>query len=101
MQQEVSDIVSTGPTDVKGQELGPWSKAERQHINVQELKAAKHSTKPVNSIHLQIYIENGGTHSLQLSKVANEILDYIIRHKITITAEYLPSEQNLEADCES
>ena len=95
---------------------GPWSIIERQqHINVLELKAVKiailtfHKRKPVNSIHLQIdnmaalsyLLKMGGTHSMELIQTSKEIWDYLHQHKITITAEYLPSKQNVIADWES
>ena len=59
-------------------------------------------------VHLQIdvtalshLVEMGGTKSSELNKISKEICEYLIGNKITLTAEYLPSSQNIQADWES
>jgi len=95
---------------------GQWTKSEDQmHINVQELLAAHLAIqtftkwKPVKSIHLQIdnqvalaYITNqGGTKSLDLLNRAKELWDYLRLKGISLSAEWLPTDLNVEADAES
>ena len=43
----------------------------------------------------------GGTHSLQLCKLAVEFWDWCMKHQITIHAEHLPGKLNVLADYES
>ena len=98
---------------------GQWSEAETQfHINVLEMKAAKLAiesfcrVKKPKSVHPQInnitaqshLVKMGETKSAELNRISVEIweyLMYLIGNKITLTAEHLPSSQNIQADCES
>ena len=65
--------------------------------------------KSVTSIHLQIdnmttlcyLVKMGGTRSPELLQVAKEIWDYLLANGITVTAEYLPSSLNIQADWQS
>ena len=102
---------------VKGyQQVGQWSKEEQLlHINVLELKAVKlalltfNKQKSLKAIHFhvdnttaQLYLVNiGGTGNQMLLKLSKEIWQYLLKHQITITSEYLPSSFNVEADWQS
>ena len=65
--------------------------------------------KKTKSVHLQIdnftalshLVKMGGTKSAELNKISKEIWEYLILNEITLTAEYLPSSQNIQADWES
>ena len=84
-------------------------------INVLELIAVKLSIltftkgKSVTAIHLQIdnmtalsYLAKmRGTRSQELLQVAKEIWDYLLANQIAVTAEYLPSSLNIQADWQS
>ena len=93
-----------------------WSKAEAQiYINALKMKAAKLViesfcwVKKPKSVHLQtdnvtalsLLVKMGGTRSAELNEISKEIWEYLIENKITHTAEYLPSSQNIQADSES
>ena len=95
---------------------GTWSYQERtKHINILELIAVKHAImtftkgKSVTTIHFQIdnmtalsYLAKmGGTRSPELLQVAKEIWDYLLANGIAVTAEYLPSSLNIQADWQS
>ena len=95
---------------------GTWGKEEKSlHINVLELKAVDLAIrtftkdKPVKAIHMQIdntcalaYLINmGGTKNHQMTNIAKSIWSYLLGKGITCTAEYIPSELNVEADRES
>ena len=96
---------------------GPWSMEERKfHINVLELKAAKlaimsFTLKERDAISVHIRMDNmaalsylmkmGGTKNQELTAIRKEIWQYLLKRKITITAEYLPGSMNVEADRES
>ena len=96
---------------------GPWSMEERKfHINVLELKAAKlaimsFTLKERDAISVHIRMDNmaalsylmkmGGTKNQELTAISKEIWQYLLKRKITITAEYLPGSMNVEADRES
>ena len=66
-------------------------------------------TRKVRSVHFQIdnmvaltyVIKIGGLHNQELLNLAKEIWEYAFHHMITITAEYIPSHLNVEADWES
>ena len=68
------------------------------------LKILKHK-----AIHLQIdsmialtyLLKMEGTQNLKLVHLAKEIWDYLFQCRITLTVEYLPSNFNMTADCES
>ena len=65
--------------------------------------------KSVTAIHLQIdnmtalsyLVKMGGTRSPELLQVAKEIWDYLLANGIAVTAEYLPSSLNIQADWQS
>ncbi|XP_057296294.1 uncharacterized protein LOC130625258 [Hydractinia symbiolongicarpus] len=95
---------------------GMWSQTEQiLHINVLELLAIKlallsfHKMKQFASVHIQAdnmtalsyLLKMGGTKNLTMIKIAKEIWDFLLLHKITITAEYLPGCLNIKADWES
>ena len=51
-----------------------------------------------------VSLENGGggyTHSLELLKISKSVWHYLLSHGIIITAEYLPTRLNVQADWES
>ena len=93
-----------------------WSYQERtKHINILELIAAKLAIltftkgKSLTAIHLQIdnmtalsyLVKMGGTRSPELLQVAKEIWTYLLANGIAVTAEYLPSSLNIQADWQS
>jgi hypothetical protein len=95
---------------------GQWKTEEKDlHINELELLASHLAIqtftkwKNVNSIHLLTdskialaYILNqGGTKSPSLLKRAKDLWDYLLNKNITITAEWLPTDLNHEADTQS
>ena len=95
---------------------GPWSIEESGlHINIQELEAIRLGIltftlkKKVKSIHiktdnmtaLSYLIKKGGTKCQVLTEISKKIWEYLIRHGITVTAEWLPGILNGEADWES
>ena len=43
-------------------------------------------------------VEMGGTRSEELLQVVKEIWDYLLANRIAVTAEYLPSSLNIQAD---
>ena len=95
---------------------GKWNQQELPlHINVKELMAVQKAILTftrihrVNSIHLLIdntnalsyLIKMGGKTSQQMNDLAKEIWEYLWKHKIQCTAEYIPTELNVQADRES
>ena len=50
---------------------------------------------------LSLLVKMGGTRSAELNEISKEIWEYLIENKITLTAEYLSSSQNIQADSES
>ena len=65
--------------------------------------------KSVTAIHLQIdnltalsyLVKIGENRSPELLQVANEIWEYLLANGIAVTAEYLPSTLNIQADWQS
>ena len=95
---------------------GTWSYQERtKHINVLELIAVKLEIltftkgKSVTAIYLQMdnmtalsyLVKMRGTRSPELLQVAKEIWDYLLANRIAVTAEYLRSSLNIQADWQS
>ena len=95
---------------------GEWNLQEQQlHINVLEMKVVKlallahHKHFQMKAIYFQIdntaalsyLLKMGGTKNKYLIELAKEIWNYLLHHEITITAEYLPSSMNVEADWQS
>ena len=86
-----------------------------KHINILELIAVKLAIltftigKSVTVIHLQIdnmtalsyLVKMGGSLNPELLQVAKEIWDYLLANGIAVTAEYLPSSLNIQADWQS
>ena len=82
------------------------------HIHVLELKAVKlalltfNKRKSLNTGHFEIdnttallyVVKMGGTGNQMLLKLSKELWQYLLKHQIKITAEYLPSWLNVEAD---
>ena len=62
--------------------------------------------KSVTAIHLQIdnmtalpyLVKLGGNRSPELLQIAKEIWDYLLANGLAVTAEYLPSSLNIQAD---
>ena len=54
-----------------------------------------------NKVALAYLLKMGSTRSPQLLKFSKSILNYLLFHQITSTAEYLPSRLNVKADWES
>ena len=48
-----------------------------------------------------LFCKDGGTKNKYLIELAKEIWKYLLHHGITITAEYLPSSMNVEANWQS
>lgn len=105
-----------GTTSERSRVRGPWTKEEsEQQINILERKAIHLAIltftlkKRVRSIHvrtdnmtaLSYLVKIWGTKSLTLSQISKEIWEYLLRHGITVTAEYLPGILSGEADWES
>jgi len=105
-----------GATNGTNPTQGLWSENERKlHINALELKAADYAvrayTKKMTDIHIHMKLDNktavayimkmGGTRSKVLLSVAQEMWKYCLENRITLTAEYLPGVQNVEADRQS
>ena len=96
---------------------GPWSMEERNYdINVLELKAGKLAIMPFTlkerdaiSVHIRMDImramsyvmKMGGTKNQEFTAISKEIWQYLLKRKITITAEYLRGLMNVKADRES
>ena len=65
--------------------------------------------KSVTAIHLQIdnmtalsyLVKMGGTRSPELLQVAKEIWDYLLANGMAVTAEYVPSSLNIQANWQS
>ena len=92
---------------------GQWTSQESsQHINLLELKAVHHALltfskiRDMSAVHLQMdnmtalsyLVRMGGTHSKELTSIAKEIWDFLLKKQIKITAEYLPGVLNTQAD---
>ena len=54
-----------------------------------------------NTADLAYLVKMEGTKNKYLIELAKEIWKYLLHHGITITAEYLPSSMNVEADWQS
>ena len=54
-----------------------------------------------NTADLAYLVKMGETKNKYLIELAKEIWKYLLHHGITITAEYLPSSMNVEADWQS
>ena len=95
---------------------GLWSKKEQEyHINLLELLAIKFTlptfSKMMNFRSVDIQVDNqtalsyllkmGGAKGQELLRVSKEIWDYLLKHHIMITVEYLPGCLNCPADWES
>ena len=65
--------------------------------------------KSLKAVHFQIgnttallyLVKIGGTGNQMLLELSKEIWQYLLKHQITITAEYLPSYLTVEADWHS
>ena len=64
-----------------------------------ENESSSFSNQQHNS--LDVLTKNGGTGNKRLLDLAKDIWDYILKNGITITAEYLTSYLNVEADWQS
>ena len=95
---------------------GLWSEKEQEyHINLLELLSIKFAlltfSEMMNFKSVHILVDNqtvlgyllkmGGTKSQELLRVLKEIWDYLLKHQIIITAEYLPGCLNHQAGWES
>ena len=54
-----------------------------------------------NTTALLYLVNMGGTGDQMLLKLSKEIRQYLLKHQITMTAAYLPSSLNVEADWQS
>ena len=92
---------------------GLWSQSEtRSQINLLELKAAEFAvralTKNKSNLHIHLKMDNrsalvyinklGGTRSQDLVQATKSLWQYCMTKGITLSAEYLPGEQNGIAD---
>jgi len=95
---------------------GPWGAQERaEHINLLELRAAFLALQMFASrhsgLHILLLIDNitaiayinhkGGRQSQTLSDQAIELWEWCLVRKITMHAEHIPGQKNVEADAES
>ena len=94
-----------------------WSPMERiLHINILELKAVELGLKTLlriyhhlTSIHIRIdnttalsyLIKMGGTKNPLMNKIAKRIWTFLIEKGITLSASWIPSAENVEADARS
>ena len=94
-----------GRVSCQGQITGTprFQEKTKSHINALELKASKLAIMIyMDSMVALSYLEKMGSKKNQeLVTIIKEIYDYLLLHKITITAEYLPRVLNGEADRES
>ena len=88
--------------------VGMWTAKERVlHINTLELMAAKFAIKTKESVisaHTDRQHHCTGLFSEKsktLTKISKEIWQYILQRKIALTAEWIPSKENFQADRES
>ena len=94
----------------------PWGEKEKGlNINVLELLAAELAIKTFTrdhkplSIHMRIdkpsalsyLVKMGGTKSLEMLNITKRIWEYLLKYRITITTEWIPSHLNTVADWES
>ena len=90
-----------GEQAVKARQQGEWSVEERKsHINVLDFKATKlaimsFTLKEKNAISVHICTKQ------ELTAISKEVWQYLLKRKITITAEYLPGSMKVEEDRES
>ena len=92
---------------------GQWSSIERdQHINVLKLRAAHLAIRAFtqrwqgqrirvvmdNTTAVSLITKMGSTRSSQCLVVTQEIWEYVLCHKSTITAQFLPGKQRVLAD---
>ena len=91
------------------------SEEKEIHVNILELKVVKlalmsfHKQIKMKAVHFQInkttalmyLLKMGGTGNKGLLDLSKDTRDYILKNGITITAEYLPSCLNVEADWQS
>ena len=114
-----SDAAKTGAWGAVchlGSTGGQWSDTEKGFdINIQELLAAELAIKTFtkhhkpSSIHMRIdntsalsyIVKMGGTKNHLMLDISKRIWHYLLLHKITITAEWIPSHLNTIADWES
>ena len=87
----------------------------KNHINVVDLLAIKlakqtfSKTLKHKAIRLQVgnmvalrnLLKTGSTQNLRLAQLAIGTWDHLLRCKISLTAEYLPSKLNVTADCQA
>ena len=93
-----------------------WSAQEKKnHINILELSAIKPARQTFSknlkheAIHLQVdnmvaltyLLKMRVTQNLKLVHLATEIWDHLLKCRIALTVEYLPSKLNVAADQES
>ena len=90
-----------------------WSPLERHlHINVLELKAVELALKTllrhrsVKSVHMRIdnttalsyLVKKGGTKSPAMNRIAKMIWLFLMRKGVELSASWIPSKENVEAD---
>ena len=85
-----------------------WGSLSGNH-NVGNLVISGKDKKLVTAIHIQIenmaalpyLVKIGGTRSPELLQVAKEIWDYLLANGMAVTAEYVPSSLNIQANWQS
>ena len=115
-----SDAATTGGWGAQCQQIrtgGQWTTQELKNtdINILEMKAAMLAiqtfTKGMKDIAVHLKSDNtttlaylakmGGTKNLTILKLSQEIWEYLLSNKISLTVEYIPGKLNTEADWES
>ena len=115
-----SDAAKTGGwgAECRGTQTGgQWTREEKNlHINQQEMIAADLAVRTFSKLHpsaksIHLKIDNitalayimkmGGTKNTDLIKRSKSLWEYLLSWQITLTAEYLPSILNVEADYQS
>ena len=95
---------------------GQWTSQESsQHINLLELKAVHlalltfSKVRNMTAVHLQMdnmtalsyLVRMGGTNSKELTSIAKDIWDFLLKKQMKITAEYLPEVLHTQTDIAS
>ena len=90
------------PKQVVGQSVREPQRGELGHIRKGQKigNSNPHTNRQYGSSAL-LGKNGGGTRSPELLQVAKEIWDYLLANGIAVTAEYLPSSLNIQADWQS
>ena len=92
---------------------GKWTLEDQgQHINILEMLAIQRGIETftrihkVSSIHMKVdnisalsyLIKMGGKTNQTMNLITKQIWDYLLKHKISCSGEYIPSKLNTTAD---